>query len=66
MGMSNEELGQKLKEAREKKKLTQEEVAQKAELNANYYASVERGEENISFKKLNKVLDVLNLKLKLH
>ena len=65
MGMSKEELGKKLKKARENKDLTQAEVAKKAELGLSYYASVERGEENISSQKLIKVLEVLGLKLQL-
>ncbi len=38
-----QEIGIKIREAREKKKLTQEEVAQKAKMKANYYAKIERG-----------------------
>lgn len=37
-------LGIKLKQARNKAKLTQEEVADKAEVSVNYYARIERGE----------------------
>lgn len=55
-------LGKILKEAREKAGLTQAEVAEKSGINTNYYAVVERGEDNISYKKLQRVLKVLNIK----
>ena len=56
------ELGKKLRDAREKAGLTQLELAEKAKINANYYAVVERGEKNISYEKLERVLKVLNIK----
>lgn len=55
-------LGTKLREAREKLGLTQTEVATKAKINANYYAVVERGEGNLSFDKLQRILKVLHIK----
>lgn len=55
-------LGRKLREAREKAGMTQTELAEKAEINANYYAMVERGEKNISYKNLEKILKLLNIK----
>ena len=56
------ELGNKLRTARERTKLTQAEVAAKAEINHNYYAVIERGEANPSYRKLQKILKVLNIK----
>lgn len=55
-------LGKKLKEEREKVGLTQSELAEKAGVNANYYAIVERGEKSISYEKLQRILKVLNIK----
>lgn len=55
-------LGRKLREAREAAGLTQTELAKKAEINDNYYAMVERGEKNISYKNLEKILKLLNIK----
>lgn len=52
-----------IREAREKKKLTQVEVANQAGLTETFYAMMERGEANPSVSKLNKVLEVLSLKL---
>lgn len=57
-----EGLGKKLRAAREKAGLTQTELAKKAEINANYYAVVERGEGNLSYEKLQRILKVLKIK----
>ena len=57
-----EKLGNKLREAREKAGLTQSELAKRAGINANYYAVVERGEGNLSYEKLERILKVLNIK----
>ena len=58
-----ENLGNKLKNAREKANLTQEEVAKKAGMHVNYYARIERGEINTSYEKLHKIAQVLKLKI---
>jgi transcriptional regulator with XRE-family HTH domain len=55
-------LGNKLRQAREKAGLTQADLAEKAGVNPNYYATVERGENNPSFEKLQKILKVLGIK----
>jgi len=55
-------VGLKLKAARRKKKMTQADVAEKAGLNTNYYACIERGEENPSGKKLESIFKVLGVK----
>ena len=57
-----EKLGNKLREAREKAGLTQSELGKRAGINANYYAVVERGEGNLSYEKLERILKVLNIK----
>lgn len=56
------ELGNKLRKVREEAKLTQAEVATKAGIHVNYYARIERGEENPSFEKLQAVMRVLKIK----
>lgn len=56
------EVGLKLKAARVRKNLTQAEVAEKAGLNTNYYACIERGEVNPSMEKLQSILKVLGVK----
>ena len=52
MDSSRVEAGKKLKKAREKRGLTQADVAEKAGMNTNYYASIEHGEVNASLEKL--------------
>ena len=56
-------IGKKLKEARLKHNLTQKQLAQKARLSINYYAAVERGQENISSSRLAKLEEVLGIKI---
>lgn len=56
-------LGEKLKSARQEANLTQAQLAKQAELSTNYYAAVERGEENISARRLEKLEKVLGIKL---
>ncbi len=67
--MSNDEqdkarkvLGDVLRKAREATDLTQQEVATKAGVHVNFYARVERGEENPSFEKLQSIMKVLGIK----
>jgi len=56
------ELGEKLKRVREQAGLAQTEVATRAGLSSNYYARIERGEENPSFEKLESIKEVLSIK----
>ena len=56
------EIANKFREARLKKRLKQSEVAEKAGLNSNYYAKVERGEATPSVLTVKKILDVLGMK----
>ncbi len=55
------DLGNKLKHAREKAKLTQAEVAERAGIHVNYYARVERGEENPTYEILIKIKKALKI-----
>ena len=52
-----------IKEAREQKGLTQEEVAKKAGISPNYYAKIERGTINTSIEKANKIAKALGVKV---
>ena len=63
MGSREKKLGLQLKEARENKKLTQADVALQSDMTVTYYAMIERGEVNPSLEKVDKILDVLGLKL---
>ncbi len=56
------EIANKIKEARLGKNLKQTDVSEKAGLNANYYAKVERGEAKPSVITLTKILKALGIK----
>lgn len=63
-----EEIAKILKEAREKKGLTQDEVAKKAKVHVNYYARIERdGPEGPMPRSdvLNRIAKALGIKIKL-
>ena len=53
----------KIKEIREKKELTQEGVAKKAGISANYYAKIERGTINTSIEKATKIAKALGVEV---
>lgn len=55
-------LGKKLKEIREQKSLSQEEVANMVGISVTYYAGIERGEENPSFAVLGRLCRTLKVK----
>lgn len=55
-------IGSKLRKARKVLDLTQAEVAEKANINANYYSRIERDEVNPSLDVFESVLKVLKLK----
>ncbi|MEJ0073059.1 MAG: helix-turn-helix transcriptional regulator [Candidatus Saccharibacteria bacterium] len=55
-------LGQTFLKARQEKRLTQAQVADLAKVHINFYARMERGEENPSFEKLRSVMQVLGIK----
>ncbi len=59
---SQVKIGKKLKEARKKLGLKQSEVAEKAGVNSNYYARLERDEVTASLDTFKKILKALKLK----
>jgi len=59
---TRKKLGDKVRKAREKARLTQAEVAEKADINVSYYAQIERGEVNLSIDKLQSIAKVLKIK----
>lgn len=59
---ARKELGEKFRAARETAKMTQQQVADAAAVHVNFYARVERGEENPSFEKLRGIMKVLKIK----
>ena len=60
--MAPNKIGKKLKEARKELGLKQSEVAEKADISVNYYARIERNEENPTLETLERVLKALKLK----
>ena len=60
--MSPEKIGKKLKEARTRLGLKQVDVAVKAGISVNYYARIERNEENTTVETLKQILKALKIK----
>jgi len=60
--MSPQKIGKKLKEARKKLGLKQVDVAKKADISINYYARIERDEENPTLETIERILKVLKVK----
>ena len=56
--------GNRIREFRKAKKLSQQALAAKAGLHYTYVGSVERGESNISFDNMVKIADALGIPLK--
>ena len=57
------QIGNKIKEIREKAKLTHIQLADKAGLHFNYFARIERGEVNPSIIKIMNIAKALNVKV---
>ncbi|WP_053376059.1 helix-turn-helix domain-containing protein [Paenibacillus sp. FJAT-27812] len=49
-------IGQRIRQLRKAKNLTQEELGEKADLQSQYIGGVERGERNISLETLEKII----------
>lgn len=58
----NTHIGRQLHEARQRKNLTQAEVATRAGTTVNHYAKIERGEVVPSLKTLEKIIKALGVK----
>lgn len=56
------QIGERIKQARQKQGATQADIANKAGLNTNYYARVERGEATATVDALQKIAQALNVK----
>lgn len=63
MRISAKALGNRVKELRLSRKLTQEQLAEKANLHSSYIGIIERGVKNISVKTLNDILVALDVSL---
>lgn len=60
--MSPHKIGKKLKDARKELGLKQADVAKIADISVNYYARIERNEENPTLETMEKVLKALKVK----
>jgi transcriptional regulator with XRE-family HTH domain len=56
-----EAFGSRIKELRKEKKLSQEKLALKADIDRTYMTSVENGKRNISIQNIDKILSALNI-----
>ncbi len=56
-------LGQKIRIERVKRKLSQEKLAELADLNRNFVGMVERGETNITVKNLESIANVFEMSI---
>ncbi|MFD0713328.1 helix-turn-helix domain-containing protein [Paenibacillus sp. GCM10027626] len=54
-------IGERIRQIRKEKGLTQEELAEKAGINASYMGTVERGDRNISIETLEKIIQGLDI-----
>lgn len=61
---AQEKLGENIRKVRTSVDWTQQQVADRAGMHVNYYARVERGEENPSFETLEKIMKALKIKSK--
>ncbi len=57
-------LGQNIAKYRQKNKLSQEKLAELVDLSREYITRVERGQKNISLKKLFAIADALDVKFR--
>ena len=53
-------LGQKIRIERQKRKMSQEKLAELADLNRNFVGMIERGETNLTVKKLENIANVFD------
>ncbi len=58
-----ERFGQRIRELRKQKDMTQEQLADKANLHNTYIGTVERGEKNISMINVERVVKALGVSL---
>jgi len=56
-----QEIGNRIRRLRQKQGITQEKLAEKADLHHTYIGQVERGEKNLSVATLEKILEALGI-----
>lgn len=58
------QIGQRIKELREKAEMSQKDLAYTADLDRSYIASIENGQRNVSIVNIEKIANALNVTLK--
>ena len=61
---TQEKIANNLKNVRDKKRMTQEDVAKKAEISTNHYARIERGETSPNLETFERIIKSLGVKSK--
>ena len=61
---TTKKVGKKLREIREARKMTQADVAERADLNANYYAKIERADVKPSIEAYERIAKALKVSAK--
>ncbi|MBH0086607.1 helix-turn-helix transcriptional regulator [Psychrobacter sp. SCQQ22] len=55
--------GQRVREARKSRRISQERLAEMAGIDRSYMGNIERGEKNITLKKVYELCDALEIKI---
>lgn len=61
MGLDYNVIGERIKEARRAKNLTQEALSEKMDLSVAFLSRIERGSSHINLKRLNQICDILEV-----
>lgn len=61
MGLDYNIIGERIKEARHAKNMTQEALSEKMDLSVAFLSRVERGTSHINLKRLNQICDILEV-----
>lgn len=56
--------GKRVREVRKRKGISQERLAEMADIDRSYMGNIERGEKNITLKKAYEICDALNIGIK--
>ncbi len=59
--MDREAVGRNIKLARIKKNMTQEQLAERADISASYVSAIERGKQSVSLEYVNRIAEALNV-----
>jgi transcriptional regulator with XRE-family HTH domain len=63
LSITHQKLGEMVKRLRRENNMTQEDLADKIQVDRSYMGFIERGERNISLEKIVRICKVLNIKI---